>query len=41
MRDRGSTWKEIGRVFAKQDCACKSIYDQAKRREEASTTLQL
>ena len=30
MRDAGSTWREIGRVFGKQDCACKVIYDRAK-----------
>ena len=30
MRDQGATWKEIGRTFAKQDGACKSIFDKAK-----------
>ncbi len=31
MRDAGTTWKEIGLVFNKQDCACKALYDKAKR----------
>ncbi len=30
MREQGATWKEIGRAFAKQDGACKSIFDKAK-----------
>ena len=30
MREQGATWKEIGRTFAKQDGACKSIFDKAK-----------
>ncbi len=30
MREGGSTWKEIGRTFGKQDSACKSIFDKAK-----------
>jgi hypothetical protein len=30
LRDGGATWKEIGRTFAKQDAACKAIYDQAR-----------
>lgn len=29
MRDGGATWMEIGRVFGKQDGACKRIYDKA------------
>ena len=29
MRRAGATWKEIGRVFGKQDTACKSIFDRA------------
>ena len=33
MRDSGSTWMEIGRVFGKQDCACRAIYQRAKRAE--------
>ena len=32
MREQGATWKEIGRAFAKQDGACKSIFDKAKGR---------
>ena len=31
MRDAGTTWKELGLVFMKQDCACKALYDRAKR----------
>lgn len=34
MRERGATWKEIGRAFAKQDGACKSIFDKAKAAAE-------
>ena len=30
MREQGATWKEIGRAFAKQDGACKSIFDKAR-----------
>ncbi len=30
MRDTGLTWREIGRVFGKQDGACKRIYDRLK-----------
>ena len=30
MRDQGATWKDIGRAFAKQDGACKTIFDKAK-----------
>ncbi len=30
MREQGATWKEIGRTFAKQDGACKTIFDKAK-----------
>jgi hypothetical protein len=33
LRDRGATWKEVGRVFNKQDGACKRIYDRAKATE--------
>ena len=35
MRQRGATWKEIGRAFAKQDGACKSIFDKAKAQADA------
>lgn len=31
MRDGGATWKEVGRVFKKQDGACKALYERAKR----------
>ena len=34
MREQGATWKEIGRAFAKQDGACKSIFDKAKATAE-------
>ena len=30
MREQGATWREIGRTFSKQDCACKSIFDKAR-----------
>ncbi len=29
MRDGGATWREIGRVFSKQDDACKRLYARA------------
>ena len=40
MREQGATWKEIGRTFAKQDGACKSIFDKAKGPRSAVTTAQ-
>ena len=39
MRDAGTTWKEIGLVFKKQDCACKHLYDKAKQANEDDARL--
>ena len=30
MREQGATWMQIGRVFSKQDHACKMIFDKAQ-----------